>query len=100
MYLVKNYQGKMQLIIKPEFEMTRTGTLAEDITANSQRIVRYLESLIRRYPDQWNWLTVRLRVSQRQLPRRWVRGRKRGEEGRTPDLMLGKDRRRKNLKPA
>ena len=60
MVLVRNYQGKMNLVIEPEIEMIRDGNLSEDIERNTRRMVFYLESLIRKYPDQWNWLTVRL----------------------------------------
>jgi Kdo2-lipid IVA lauroyltransferase/acyltransferase len=60
MYLVRNYAGKMNLIIEPEIELVRSGSLGEDIANNTRRIVLFLESLIRKYPDQWNWLTVRL----------------------------------------
>jgi len=60
MYLVRNYQGGMQLIIEPEMELIREGNLQNDIERNTRRMVRFLESLIRKYPDQWNWLTVRL----------------------------------------
>ncbi len=60
MYLVRQYHGAMELVIEPEVEMVRNGALANDIAENTQRVVLYLESLIRRYPDQWNWLTVRM----------------------------------------
>lgn len=60
MYLVRNYQGDMNLIIEPEMEMTRRGDLLDDIESNTRRMIFFLESLIRKYPDQWNWLTVRL----------------------------------------
>ena len=40
--------------------MRRNLALAKDIAANTQRVVLYLELLIRSYPDQWNWLTVRM----------------------------------------
>ena len=54
------YHGGMELVIEREIEMTRNGSLANDIAQDTQRAVSYLESLIRRYPDQWNWLTVRM----------------------------------------
>ena len=47
-------------IIEPEIELLRNGSLGEDIATNTRRMVRYLECLIGKYPDQWNWLTVRL----------------------------------------
>jgi hypothetical protein len=60
--------------------------------------------LIRKYPDQWNWLTVRLNkhhpdqkpdsnvVESFDLGKNEPDKKKdgAGEEGRTPDLMLGK----------
>ncbi len=59
-YLVRNYHGRMELVIEPWIKVTQTGDLAADIAQNTRRVVSYLEALIRRYPDQWNWLTVRL----------------------------------------
>ncbi len=61
MYMVRNYQGGLYLVIEPEILMTRNGSLSKDIAHNTHQIVRHLEDLIRRYPDQWNWLTVRMR---------------------------------------
>lgn len=61
MYLIRNYQGGLHLIIEPEIVMARNESLSDDITNNTQQLVAYLEKLIRRYPDQWNWLTVRMR---------------------------------------
>ena len=67
LYLIRNYQGGMDLIIEPEICLTRNGRLSEDITQNTRHIVGYLENLIRRYPDQWNWLTVRMRSYQKEM---------------------------------
>jgi KDO2-lipid IV(A) lauroyltransferase len=63
MYIVRNYQGAPELVIEPEIPMLREGKLAADIVNNTHRIADYLEALIRSYPDQWNWLTVRMRGS-------------------------------------
>ncbi|MBI2360696.1 MAG: hypothetical protein HYV04_17625 [Deltaproteobacteria bacterium] len=60
-YLVRNYQGGLELTIEPEIPLLRNGNLGRDITHGTQTIVRHLEQLIRRYPDQWSWLTVRMR---------------------------------------
>ncbi|TMA10611.1 MAG: lysophospholipid acyltransferase family protein, partial [Deltaproteobacteria bacterium] len=67
MYLIRNYDGGLHLVIEPEMVMSRNGSLFQDITDNTKQIVRYLEDLIRRYPDQWNWLTVRMRKRRAQL---------------------------------
>lgn len=65
LHLIRNYQGGLHLIIEPEIPMMRNGSLAADISYNTHQTVRYLETLIRRYPDQWNWLTVRMRTDAR-----------------------------------
>ncbi|MFQ5850082.1 MAG: lysophospholipid acyltransferase family protein [Candidatus Binatia bacterium] len=57
-YLIRNYQGELDLVIEPEIAMTRDGNLSADIASNTRRITVCLEDLVRRYPDQWNWLTV------------------------------------------
>jgi lauroyl/myristoyl acyltransferase len=58
---VRNYDGKLRLVIEPELLLIRNGSVYEDVSGNTHRIVGYLEGLIGRYPDQWNWLTVRMR---------------------------------------
>lgn len=64
MHLIRNYDGGLRLIIEREIVMSRNGSMSHDITENTRQIVRYLEELIRRYPDQWNWLTVKMRKRQ------------------------------------
>lgn len=66
-YLVRGRSGGLQLIIEPEMEMVRTGEMGADLAANTDRIMRLLEELVRRYPDQWYWLTVKL-AGQAQSP--------------------------------
>ncbi len=61
MCLIRNYHGGLHLIIEPEIVMTRNESLSNDITDNTQQLIGYLEKLIRRYPDQWSWLTVRMK---------------------------------------
>ncbi|HZA55422.1 MAG TPA: lysophospholipid acyltransferase family protein, partial [Candidatus Udaeobacter sp.] len=60
MYLIRNYEGRLNLIIEPELSIARNGNLVRDIEDNTKAVVSYLERLIRQYPDQWNWLTIRL----------------------------------------
>lgn len=99
----------MNLIIEPEIELLRSSSLGEDIATNTRRMVRYPECLIEKYPDQWNWLTVRLNkhhldqasdlnVSDSSNLDLLPEDRKKdgaGKEGQTLDLMLGKHGRRK-----
>ncbi len=58
--LIRNYQGGLDLIIDPEIPISRNGNVAADIVCNTRLLTVYLEDLVRRYPDQWNWLTVRM----------------------------------------
>jgi len=66
-YLVRGRSGGLQLVIEPEMEMVRTGEMGADLAANTDRIMRLLEELVGRYPDQWYWLTVKL-AGQAQSP--------------------------------
>lgn len=79
-YMIRDYQGTLQLVIEPEIPMVRSGNLAQDILENTHRIAQYLESLIRRYPDQWNWLTVRMRGTHDPAPEQQA------EKNRVPEL--------------
>jgi KDO2-lipid IV(A) lauroyltransferase len=72
MHLVRHYDGKLRLVIEPELLLIRGGKVYENVSDNTRRIVRYLEGLIGRYPDQWNWLTVRLRKAPRAAARKAV----------------------------
>jgi len=65
MYMIRNYQGELHLVIEPGVLLIRNGNIYEDVSANTRRIVEYLEKLIARYPDQWNWLTVRMKRHRR-----------------------------------
>jgi len=65
-YLIRNHQGGQDLWIEPEILITRNGHLPSDIVANTHRVTACLENMVRRYPDQWNWLTLRLKESGRE----------------------------------
>ena len=58
-YLIRNDRGEMELRIDPEIPIGRNGDLSSDIVTNTQRMTAIIEELVRRYPDQWNWLTLR-----------------------------------------
>jgi KDO2-lipid IV(A) lauroyltransferase len=68
MYLIRNYHGGLQLIIEPELLLIGNGNVYEDILSHTRQVVRHLESLIGRYPDQWNWLTVRMKRQRARTP--------------------------------
>ena len=59
-YLVRGYDGGLELVVEEEMEMVRTGDLRRDVQVNTDRFMERLEDLVRRYPDQWYWLTARI----------------------------------------
>jgi KDO2-lipid IV(A) lauroyltransferase len=59
MVLVRDETRRLKLIIDPEIEIMRSGNPKADIRTNTLRFTQWLERTIRRYPDQWNWMTVR-----------------------------------------
>jgi len=68
-FMVRNGFGKHRLIIQNPLELVHTGDIKKDVEANTQLFNHTLESMIRRYPDQWFWVHRRWerkkRVSQR-----------------------------------
>jgi KDO2-lipid IV(A) lauroyltransferase len=59
MCMVRGPNGKLALIIEPEIELVQTGQLAQDISENTLRLTRWVERVVRAYPDQWNWTVIR-----------------------------------------
>lgn len=58
-YLIRRPDGELALIIEPEIELARSGTIKADIRENTRRIAQWLEKTVSAYPGQWNWMTVR-----------------------------------------
>jgi KDO2-lipid IV(A) lauroyltransferase len=48
--------GSLCLLIEPEIFPLRLGDLEKSVAATTALFTRELESAIRRYPEQWNWL--------------------------------------------
>jgi KDO2-lipid IV(A) lauroyltransferase len=59
MSLLRETSGNLRLIVEPEIELVHTGNLSQDVVTNTLRLNAWLEKLIRAYPDQWNWMTIR-----------------------------------------
>lgn len=64
-YAIRLKGGRHRFVAEAPVELIRTGDKAEDLRVNTQRHTEVLESIIRRYPDQWFW-----------VHRRWERKRK------------------------
>lgn len=56
MFATRNAQDHLTLRIGPEIELVRAEDLEESVAANTALFTKQLEAMIRRYPDQWNWL--------------------------------------------
>jgi lauroyl/myristoyl acyltransferase len=59
MFATRDEKDRLTLRIRPEIDLTRTEDLQQDVSANTALFTHQLEQMIRRYPDQWNWLGFR-----------------------------------------
>ena len=56
MFSTRDTKDHLILRIGQEIDLIRTGDLQEDVRANVTLFTRHLEAVVRRYPEQWNWL--------------------------------------------
>ena len=56
MFLARDHRDRLTLQIGPEMKLIKTGNLQEDVAENVKLFTCQLENMVRRYPDQWNWL--------------------------------------------
>ena len=56
MFLTRDSRDRLTLHIEPEIELIESNELEDDVAANTVLFTRHLEAMVRRYPDQWNWL--------------------------------------------
>lgn len=56
MFATRDEKDQLTLRIEQEIDLIRTGDLQEDVAANVALFTRQLEAMVRRYPEQWNWL--------------------------------------------
>lgn len=59
LFVARDGQGRLTLHIWPEIDLIKTGDLQEDVNSNVTLFARQLEAMVRRYPNQWNWLGFR-----------------------------------------
>ncbi len=48
--------ARHKITILPPIELARTGSRADDVRENTQRFTTTIEQMVRRYPEQWNWI--------------------------------------------
>jgi KDO2-lipid IV(A) lauroyltransferase len=56
MFMIRDPEGLLTLHIEPELNLAQEGNLQEVVAANVAMFARTLETMVRRYPAQWNWL--------------------------------------------
>jgi KDO2-lipid IV(A) lauroyltransferase len=59
MFLTRSSEDRLTIHIGPEIELLNTEGIEESVAANTALFTGHLEAMIRRYPDQWNWLGFR-----------------------------------------
>jgi KDO2-lipid IV(A) lauroyltransferase len=55
-FVTRDREDRLTLRIGAEIKLVKTGDLQGDVAANTSLFARHLEAMVRRYPDQWNWL--------------------------------------------
>ena len=68
MFVTRGEKDQLTLRIGPEIDLARTENPQQDVGTNTALFTRHLEEMIRRYPDQWNWLGFR-KDGKRRRPR-------------------------------
>ena len=59
MFATRDANDRLTLHIEPEIDLIASDGLAQAVDANTALFTRHLEAMVRRYPDQWNWLGFR-----------------------------------------
>ena len=57
-YLVRDKSRGLKMIVEPELELIRTDKGKDGVRENTLRITRWLETTVRAYPEQWNWMNI------------------------------------------
>ena len=55
-FVTRDHEDRLTLRIGEEVRLVKTGDLQQDVAANASLFAGHLEAMVRRYPDQWNWL--------------------------------------------
>lgn len=56
MFDIRGPRGKHRILVMPPLHFEKRGSLEEGIVHNTRRYQEVLEQVIRRHPEQWNWI--------------------------------------------
>ncbi|HWO43823.1 MAG TPA: lysophospholipid acyltransferase family protein, partial [Candidatus Eisenbacteria bacterium] len=59
-YVTRQPDDSLKLIIQPELDLCRPGKSRAEIKENTARMTRWLEGTVSREPEQWNWMNIRV----------------------------------------
>jgi len=56
MCIIREGRKRHRLIIEPEVPLVNTGNKERDLITNTQRLTKFIERYVRKYPSQWWWM--------------------------------------------
>jgi hypothetical protein len=56
MFAIRQPDHSLILSVEPEIKPIQKDDLEESVAATTALFTRHLEGMIRRYPEQWNWI--------------------------------------------
>ncbi|MEJ2164635.1 MAG: hypothetical protein P8X90_03830 [Desulfobacterales bacterium] len=74
--------GSLTIHIAPPLKMEQSGDLRADLHINTQKMVDAMETMIRRYPDQWIWFQRPWKKTYPQLYPEWAARRRKKQAAR------------------
>ncbi len=66
-FMVYAGNGKYKQLIGSEIEIRKTGDFEDDLAYNTALFTKFIESYIRRYPDQWFWAHRRWKTQPKEM---------------------------------
>ncbi|MBI2985422.1 MAG: lysophospholipid acyltransferase family protein [Deltaproteobacteria bacterium] len=57
-YMIRDSAGRLNLVVEPEMELSRSRGTRTEVKENTLRITQWLERVVQSYPDQWNWMNI------------------------------------------
>ncbi len=70
-FCIREPNGSLTIHFAPPLKMEKTGDLRTDLRINTQKMVDAMETMIRRYPDQWIWFQRPWKKTYPQLYPEW-----------------------------